>query len=165
MSKKYLALAVACAIGAVGLVAQAQAPSAPPAGGMSANDIVGARHAGFVMSNFIFNSTRRAMGDAATEAKSQVSAANGLATWARALPTMFPAGTGPGAVTVKTRAKAEIWSDRAGFDKDAADYQAATAKLLDLAKANDMAGYKAQIVEVDKTCDACHAAYRAKETK
>lgn len=154
MSRKFLALAGACAIGAAGL-AQAQ----PKPAGLSPDEIVGARHSAFLMSIITFNAMRKA--PEGTEAKTQAYAANALATWARTLPTMFPAGTGPGAVTVKTRAKAEIWSDRAGFDKAATDYAAATAKLVDLAKANDTAGFKAQLPEVDKTCDACHDKYRA----
>jgi cytochrome c556 len=157
MSKIYLALAAACAIAAAGL-----AEADTPATGTSPEAIVAARQASFQMSQAVFGSMRRAMDGGTVEAKTMAYPSGALAHWAKALPGMFAAGTGPEAVSLKMRAKPEIWKDRAGFDKDAADYAAAAEKLFDLAKANDTAGFKAQLVEVDKTCDACHAAYRAK---
>src|SRR5688572_17455969 len=44
-------------------------------------------------------------------------AARSLAEWGAVLPSLFPTGTGPG--TGQTRAKAEIWTDRADFEQRA----------------------------------------------
>jgi cytochrome c556 len=159
MSKLYAGVAGAFVLGAVGL-ATAQAQSGP-ADHWAAKTIA-ARQASLAMSAVTFGSMIHAT-DGGAEAKTQGFSANALARWAKVLPTMFPAATGPdNADGAKTRALPTIWSDRAGFDKAAADYAAATSKLLDLAKAGDTPGFKDQLKVVDGTCDACHAAYREK---
>jgi cytochrome c556 len=159
MSKLYAGLAGAFALGAIGLAtAQAQSGSADHMAGK----IVAARQASLAMSAVTFGAMKHAS-DAGAEAKTQGFSANALARWAKVLPTMFPAGTGAdNADGAKTRALPTIWSDQAGFAKAAGDYADATAKLLDLAKAGDTPGFKAQLDVVDKTCDACHETYRAK---
>ncbi len=155
MSKVYVGLAALCALGAAGL-AQAQSGDDSWVG-----RTIAARQASFAMSLVTFNAMTH-MPDTA-EAKSAAFPANALARWAKVMPTMFSAGTGPdNKPGLHTRALPTIWSDRPGFDKAAADYAAATDKLLELAKANDTAGFKAQLKAVDATCDACHDRYRAK---
>lgn len=68
---------------------------------------------------------------------------------------LFPAGTGHDAVP-KSRAKPEVWSDRADFDAalkaliDATDVMAADAKKGDLDKV------KADWTIAAKACGACH---------
>ena len=159
MSKLYAGLAGAFALGALGL-ATAQAQSGPA--DHWAAKTVAARQAGLDMSLVTLSAMKHAT-DGGAEAKTQGYPANALARWAKVLPTMFPAGTGAdNADGAKTRALPTIWSDRAGFDKAAGDYADATAKLLDLVKAGDTPGFKAQLDVVDKTCDACHDSYRAK---
>ena len=159
MSKLYAALAGACALAALGLTA-AQAQSGP-ADHWAAKTIA-ARQASLAMSAVTFGAMIHAT-DGGAEAKTQGFSANALARWAKVLPTMFPAGTGQdNADAAKTRALPVIWSDRAGFDKAAADYADATAKLLDLAKGGDTAGFKDQLKVVNGTCDACHDRYREK---
>lgn len=66
---------------------------------------------------------------------------------------LFPAGSGGG----KSRAKAEIWSDPAGFDKAMKDGQAAAAKL---AAAKDEAAFAAAIGALGTSCKGCHEKYR-----
>jgi cytochrome c556 len=87
-------------------------------------------------------------------------AASGLARWAKVLPTLFPAGSGEGSVKVFTQAKPLIWTDRPGFEAAAANYAAQADKLALLAKAGDAEGFKAQVAEVSRACDACHAKYK-----
>jgi cytochrome c556 len=159
MSKIFVGLAGAFALGAIGLATAQAQPG--PAEHMSGK-IIAARQASLAMSVVTFGAMAHAT-DGGAEAKTQGFAANALARWARVLPTMFPAGTGAdNADGAKTRALPAIWSDRAGFDKAAADYAEATSKLLDLAKAGDTPGFKAQLKVVDGTCDACHERYREK---
>jgi cytochrome c556 len=160
MSKLLLGLSAACVIAAgalaTGGLATAQAPGMSPD---SAAKFIAVRQAGLDMSAVTLGSMFKA--PEGTEAKAMGFQANALSRWSQVLPTLFPAGTGAES-GAKTRALPTIWSDRPGFDKAAADYQAATAKLLEMSKANDTAGFKAQLKAVDATCDACHAVYRAK---
>lgn len=74
---------------------------------------------------------------------------------------LFPAGTGPD--KVKTEAKAEIWTDAAKFAAAARSFQDETGKLVDIAKAGDLAGYTAQIAKVGDTCGACHDPFKVKD--
>jgi cytochrome c556 len=78
---------------------------------------------------------------------------------AAALPTWFPKGSGPEA-GAKTAAKAEIWSDAAGFDTAVAKVQAETAKLADVAAGGDLDAIKAQARATGGACNACHEKYR-----
>src|SRR5581483_7171193 len=74
---------------------------------------------------------------------------------AQQLPTWFPKGSGPEA-GVKTAAKAEVWSDAAGFDAAATKLQTETAKLADVAAAGDLDAIKAQFRTTAGACNACH---------
>jgi len=143
---------LAAAGAALMLVAAAPPPLAP-------EQYVAARQASLDMSVIAFGALQNAARTGADVSKS-VYTATGLARWAKVLPTLFPAGTGEGSVSVMTQARPMIWSDRAGFEARAANYAAQTEKLVQLAKAGDADGFKAQVGEVSKACDACHAAYK-----
>jgi len=152
MAKRLTTVLCVCIAGFMS--AQAQTASSPtPA------QIVKARQASLEMSAVTFGAMKQALagGTAASELGFQ---AHALANWSAALPTLFPAGTGQGQAGVDTKAKPEIWTNRAGFDAKAADYAAATAKLADLAKAGDTPGFTAQFAVVKKTCDACHSDFK-----
>ena len=127
--------------------------------GVSGADAIAARQASLDMSSITF----RSMVDAAKsgrEAKSQGYPAAALAKWAKALPRMFPPGTGQGETSVPSQALLVIWRDRAGFDRAAANYVDATARLAALAAANDTPGFSRQLEEVDRACGSCHARYK-----
>jgi len=88
--------------------------------------------------------------------------AQAMAGLAKSMLARFPKGSGGEG----TRAKAEIWSDWAGFEA-AANKLAAEAKKLEAAAA---AGDKAKISAVMKTfgknaCGTCHQKYRAPKKK
>ncbi len=85
--------------------------------------------------------------------------ARGIAKWAAVIPSMFPKGTETGH---DTKALPEIWSDSAGFQKDAAAMGAAATKLADAAKAGDTEAVAADYKVLGGTCGACHKAYRAR---
>src|SRR5271170_5913648 len=128
--------------------------------GVSGPDAIAARQASLDMSSITFRSMGDAM-KAGREAKSQGYPAAALAKWAKALPRKFPAGTGEGETSVNSQARAAIWRDRAGFDRAAASYADATARLAALAAANDTAGLTRQLELVDRACSFCHARYKA----
>jgi cytochrome c556 len=75
------------------------------------------------------------------------------------ISTWFPKGTGPEA-GVKTEAKAEIWTDPAGFAAAASRLEPEAAKLETLARAGDVAGARAQFRIVGGTCKGCHDKFR-----
>jgi cytochrome c556 len=158
MSKFYYVPVVVCAVAAAGIAA-AETAASPVA--LPADQIVQARQASLDMSVMAMAEMRLAVKNG-MPVKKQAYPANALGRWARALPTLFPAGTGPGAISVPTHARPEIWTDRANFEKAAANYAAAADKLRDLAQADDAAGFAAQVEMVDKACDACHDKYKAK---
>lgn len=76
---------------------------------------------------------------------------------AKALPGLFPEGSGPGP---NTQALAAIWNDKPAFDalfaKLESDAQAARASIT------DEASFKATFPGVISTCGTCHDTYRQK---
>jgi cytochrome c556 len=127
--------------------------------GVPAPDAIAARQASLDMSSITFRSMGDAM-KAGREAKSQGYPAAALAKWAKALPRMFPPGTGKGETSASTQALPAIWRDRSGFDRAAANYAAATDRLVALAAANDTAGFTRQLEEVNQACGFCHSRYK-----
>jgi cytochrome c556 len=66
---------------------------------------------------------------------------------------LFPEGSGGG----DSRAKAEIWSDRAGFDQAMKDAQAAATAM---AAVTEEAAYVPAMKTLGGSCKACHDKYR-----
>ena len=66
-------------------------------------------------------------------------------------------------ISVKSRAKPEIWSDWAGFSKAADDLSMATAAVVEAAKGGDPAAIGAALGDVGKACGGCHKPYRGPE--
>jgi len=128
--------------------------------GVSGLDAIAARQASLDMSSITFRSMGEAM-KAGEEPKPLGYAAAALAKWAKALPRMFPPGTGKGETSAFSQALPAIWKDRAGFDQAAANYADATARLAALAQANDTAGFTRQLEAVNQACNACHTRYKA----
>jgi cytochrome c556 len=87
-----------------------------------------------------------------------------LKTLSDQLPSWFPKGSGSESGT-KTDAKAEVWTDAAGFAAAARNFQGETAKLQQLASAGDLAGVRGDLKAVGAACKACHDKYRVPEKK
>lgn len=60
----------------------------------------------------------------------------------------------------KTRAKAEIWTSRADFDRLLGEARSAAAAL---AKVGDEAAYRPALGALGQSCKSCHDMYRAPE--
>ena len=71
------------------------------------------------------------------------------------LATLFPPGTGRDVVPA-TRAKPEIWSNRAEFDAALTALADASKTLADDAKAGNVEKVKADWTELAKACGGCH---------
>ena len=94
---------------------------------------------------------------AAAAAKAIDDAASGLTVW-------FPEGSGPGGAGIeKTRAKPEIWANRADFDAKIKAFDDASGVLTNAVSTNDPAAIKVALGDVGKACKACHEAYRSPE--
>lgn len=69
--------------------------------------------------------------------------------------TLFPQGSGRDAVPT-TRAKPEIWTQRAEFEAAANTLAKETAAFGDAAKSGNVEAMKAQWAKVAEACGACH---------
>ena len=67
--------------------------------------------------------------------------------------TLFPAGSGGG----ESRAKPEIWTDSAGFEKGMKDAQAAAVALQSV---SDEAAFGPALGALGGNCKSCHDKYR-----
>ncbi|WP_426041418.1 c-type cytochrome [Brevundimonas sp. TWP2-3-4b1] len=144
------AVALMCAGGAAGAQEDAMSPA----------QIVAARQASLMMSGVTMGSIKAGL-DAGAPAQSMGFSSGALTRWATALPNMFPAGTGSDTLGAATKARPEIWTDRAGFEARAGDYAAAAARLQELIAAGDTAGAQAQFMVVRASCQSCHDTYRS----
>ncbi|MFD2739330.1 c-type cytochrome [Sulfitobacter aestuarii] len=77
--------------------------------------------------------------------------------------TMWIEGTEQG-VAEGTRAKAEIWSDSAGFAEKYDQLGQASAAMIDAA-GTDLDALKAAMGDLGGACKACHEDYRGPENK
>ena len=71
-------------------------------------------------------------------------------------------GEGTDKVTIPSRAKPEIWTDKAKFTEFAEKLQAETTKLNAAAKTGNLDNIKAAMGGVGSTCNGCHDAFRSK---
>jgi cytochrome c556 len=152
MPKRFGLIAAVCALSAAGLAAAQSAQPLPT----SPETYVAARQASFGLSAATFGGLKAAL-DAGQTPKSQAFQAKALARWAKTLPTLFPEGS----TTAASKALPAVWSDRAGFDKAAAGYVEATAKLQAAAEADDKAAFEAVWAQTREACGTCHKSYRA----
>ncbi len=98
--------------------------------------------------------------------KGQVDFAGGLVTDAQAIADLlrnagvaFPEGTADG----KTKARPEIWQDRAKFDLSLEDSIDKAQALALAASSGDMAAVGAALGALGKSCSACHKSFRIKD--
>lgn len=72
------------------------------------------------------------------------------------------AGFGPGTDLGDTKAKPEIWTNRAKFDDYAKKMQAEMSKLTIAAKSGNLDNIKVAVNATGGACKACHDDFRAK---
>jgi cytochrome c556 len=146
------ALLLGAALVAIPLTAAAQ--SQAPAS-LTPEQIVEARKAAMFLSGGDLAAMKFAA-DAGADVKQLVPSSRALARWARALPSLFPEGSN----VPPTGAKAEVWSDRPGFEARAAAYADAARALAEAAQSGDRAVFLERWTEVRGACGACHDAYK-----
>lgn len=87
--------------------------------------------------------------------------ADQIATLAPQAIGWFPLGTGPD--VAKTGAKAEIWQQRAEFDKGMANFNEAAKVFQATTAGGDFGAIKEAHANLGKTCGACHDRFRNKQ--
>ena len=161
LMSKGATLAVALGIGAVIAAGGAFAHADPmPKGKMSpAAHAAYMRHENFEKLGAAFKAvvdeTKKSNPDKALVAKSTRS----MATLTTGLPTWFPRGSGVEA-RAKSEAKANIWTDAAGFTAAASASQVQVSKLNQAAISGNMDAVRAQIRATGGSCKGCHDKYR-----
>lgn len=133
--------------------------SGPKRDRATAAELVAARHAMMHMAaTLTFESIMPAVRNGA-DVKGQEHAAEGLAHFGHSIAGLFPDGsTAPG-----SRAAPAIWTDKADFEARAKAFGDASARLAQLAKAGDSAGFAAQAKVVAGGCNSCHSRYRTED--
>lgn len=74
----------------------------------------------------------------------------------------FPKGSGPES-GVKTKAKAEIWSDAAGFKAQVDNFKTQATKLDQAVDGGNMDAIKAQFALTRAGCKSCHEKYEVQD--
>jgi cytochrome c556 len=164
--RKLLLGAVLVAVGSISLGwvqgAGAQGKAAPdsesPTVSMPVDEIIAARQAAYDLMAADFGAMKRAV-EAHADPKPLADGAKAIARWGHAVPAMFPPGTDKGH---DTKAKPDIWSDRAGFEKAAANLGMQADKLAQAADSGDKDAFAAQWKATGDACGACHRVYRAR---
>jgi cytochrome c556 len=123
-----------------------------------AADFILIRQAGMSLQSGTFGGLKNAI-DAKVDVKTLAGRADAMTKFGKVIPLVFPAGSDTGN---PTKALPTIWSDRAGFEKAAANLVEAAEKLSVLAKAGDADGFAAQWKVTGESCNACHKDYRSK---
>lgn len=152
MPKRVLIAAAAIVLGGTGLALAQTAPVPPP----TSDQIIATRQAGMDMVGGLTELMKAAVQSGA-EVKVFQEPAAAIAKWGGAYPHLFPEGTQTGH---DTKAKSEIWSDRAGFDKAAANLVATSTKLAEAAKAGDKVMFAEAFKAEGQACGACHRKYK-----
>jgi len=147
-------------LAAMGLSGLATAQTVPAGADLSfpADTLIAARQAGYDLQAGVAASMKTVI-EAGGDVKGLVDGAKGLSSWGHVIPALFPDGTQSGH---NTKARPEVWSDRAGFQKAAQTFWMEADKLAILADANDKAGFAAQYTATTQACGACHRAYRVR---
>ena len=125
---------------------------------LTPEDVVAARQAEMATTGAITDMIKAGLA-AGADVKGFEDAASALIKVATSYPHLFPEGTQG---IANTKAKAEIWSDRAGFDKASAVFLTASTNLQAAAKSGDKAAFTAAFTAEGQSCGGCHRAYRAR---
>ncbi len=121
-------------------------------------EIVWARQGGMALTGSVTDMIKAGLA-AGVDVKTFEEPAAALLKWANAYPHLFPEGTQG---VANTKARAEIWSDRAGFDKAAAAFVTASTNLEAAAKSGDKAAFTAAFTAEGQSCGGCHRSYKAR---
>lgn len=144
-------VAVVLVAGLVSLPGLVMAQGAP-----TPEQIVKTRQGGMAMVGSIADQMKAGVA-AGVDPKQYEDQAAALAKWGTAYTALYPDGTQN---IADTKAKPEIWSDRAGFEKADQAFVTASTALAQAAKSGDKAVFAAAFAEEGKACGGCHRNYK-----
>lgn len=154
------ALAVALGVGAAVAAGGALAHDDPmPKNPSPATKAAYVRHENYQKLGKAFKSLNDELKKDAPDKAVVAANANAMLTLANSLPTWFPRGSGVEARPM-SEAKANIWTDAAGFTAAASALQVQVSKLNQAAMSGDMNAVKAQVRPTGGACKGCHDKYR-----
>jgi cytochrome c556 len=126
----------------------------PP--GMTAEELIATRQADMALQTSLLESIMMAIGTDA-DILSLKDAAEAIAALGTAIPQLFPEGTERGH---NTRARPVVWSDRAGFERAAANLAEAARRMANAAATDNRIEFAKANLATVAACSACHMAYR-----
>lgn len=160
MMSKGAALAAAIGIGAAIAAGGAFAhDDKMPANANAATKAAYARHANFEKLGAAFKGLNDELRKGSPDKAVLAANAKTINTLAGALPTWFPRGSGVQARPM-SEAKAEIWTDAAGFTAAASNFRTEAGKLNTVAAGGDIEAIKAQVRPTFMACKGCHEKFR-----
>ena len=145
-------LLLAAALVAIPIAAIAQEQSAP----LTPEQMVDARQSKMGRGGGAVAALKQVADSADSDLTALAPRIEGLIQWADEMPTLFPAGTD----VAGTDARAEIWSDAAGFQAAVERFRTATRALAAPAAAGDRPALLAAINAVRESCSGCHAGFK-----
>ncbi|HUN75886.1 MAG TPA: cytochrome c [Steroidobacteraceae bacterium] len=149
-----------CAALSVAAISIAFAQNGPPNPQQRAEMALKVRQGLFDVQSFAFAPVGAMLKGAPFNADAAVTAAKRIQVTASMIPDVFKDDTSK--FTLKTRARAGIWTNMADFTQKAHDLQQAAAGLEMAAMTGDKAETMKAAVAVGKSCGACHDEYREK---
>jgi cytochrome c556 len=114
--------------------------------------------AGFDQMGALFGDMKAGIA-AKTDPKQFLDGAKAIKRWASVIPSLFPEGSDKGH---DTKAKPDIWSDPAGFQKAADALADGADKLVAAATANDPAAFADAFKATGAACGGCHRNFRVR---
>jgi cytochrome c556 len=149
--KKRIALALAACTALALVPALAQKP-------LKIEDQIKLRRAAYDMMNLGFSDLAAMAEEKKPFDKQEAQHDADLLAAASTVPRrFFPEGSGE-----NTKAKPEIWQNRADFDSKMDHMIAEAGKLPAVVRAGDMDAFRTQVGETGRACKSCHDKYRAK---
>ncbi|TAL28815.1 MAG: cytochrome c [Phenylobacterium sp.] len=160
MMSKGAALAAAFGIGAAIAAGGAFAhDDKMPANANAATKAAYARHVNFEKLGAAFKGLNDELRKGSPDKAVLAANAKTINASAAALPTWFPRGSGVQARPM-SEAKAEIWTDAAGFTAAASNFRTEAGKLNTVAASGDIDAIKAQVRPTFMACKGCHEKFR-----
>jgi cytochrome c556 len=157
--KRGAALAAALGLGAA-MAAAAYADDPLPKNPTAAQKAAWARHEHFEQFGKAFGAIGAEIRKPAPDLAAVKANAATMKALSTDLPSWFPRGSGVEARPASL-AKANVWTDAAGFSAAAANVQLQVSKLNEAAMGGDLAAVKAQFGPTAGACKACHDNFRA----
>lgn len=127
----------------------------------TADDLIATRQADMAVQTSLLESIMMAIG-ADADILPLKDAAEAIEALGMAIPELFPEGTERGH---NTRARPAVWSDRAGFEKAAANLTEAARRMANAAATDNRTGFAKANLETVAACSTCHMAYRGARIK